>query len=449
MPAANLTIDDLLFHSENPRIGSVSSQRDALQKILDEQEDKLAELAESIATDGMSPIERILVRPEKPEGKRFVVMEGNRRLAALKLLTNPGVLTSMSVASALQKRFEALAKDFDRSTVEPLACFESADEVETNKWIYLRHTGENKGRGVVPWSAIASRRFMGTDPALQALELVKSYGNLDEKEKVLLGDSFPITTLERLLDTKDVREVIGVDVKDRKLRTGLPGDELMKPLRRMVMDLATKQVNVSKLKNKAAQLEYVKGFGAEDKPNLKKISDVREIADFKANEFKSTAKPKPTKKSYDPSDRLHVVPRGLRLNVSKAKVAEIFGELKSLRMDDHPNACAVLLRVFLELSLESYMRTNSIDTQFKDPRSGRILDKDLKNKLQVVISDLVTKGAKKKDFEAVARAVNDKASPLYIRLLHGYVHSLFQTPKVRDLRLAWDEAEPLFEGIWK
>ena len=30
-----------------------------------------------------------------------------------------------------------------------------------------------------------------------------------------------------------------------------------------------------------------------------------------------------------------------------------------------------------------------------------------------------------------------------------YVHSLFQTPKVRDLRLAWDEADPLFEGIWK
>lgn len=449
MPAVTLTIDDLLLHSENPRIGSVSTQREALQKILDEQEDKLAELAESIATDGMSPIERILVRPEKPGGQRYVVMEGNRRLAALKLLTNPGALTNMSVTPTLQKRFESLGKDFDRSTVEPLECYESGDTVETNKWIYLRHTGENKGRGVVPWSAVASRRFMGTDPALQALELVKNHGNLDEKDRPLLGDTFPITTLERLLDTKDVRELIGVEVKDRKLRTGLPGNELMKPLRRMVLDLATKQLNVSKLKNKADQLAYVKGFDAGDKPDLKKIGAVRDIIDFNANEFTSTSKPKPTKRAYDPSDRIHVVPRGLKLNVSKAKVAEIFKELKSLRMDDHPNACAVLLRVFLELSLDAYMRTNSIDTQFKEPKSGRMLDKDLKRKLQDAIDDLVKKGAKKKDFDAVARAVNDKESPLYIRLLHGYVHSLFQTPKVRDLRLAWDDAEPLFEGIWR
>ena len=97
MPAVNATIDDLLLHSDNPRIGTVSTQREALQKILDEQEDKLAELAESIATDGMSPIERLLVRREKEGSDRFVVMEGNRRLAALKILCNPIALDQYSL----------------------------------------------------------------------------------------------------------------------------------------------------------------------------------------------------------------------------------------------------------------------------------------------------------------------------------------------------------------
>ena len=448
MPAVTLTIDDLLLHTENPRIGSASSQRDALQKVLDEQEDKLAELAESIVTDGMSPIERLLVRREKEGGSRFVAREGNRRIAALKILVNPAVLGEMSVVPALKKRFETLANDFDRATVEPLDAYESTSDAETNKWIYLRHTGENKGRGVVPWSAVAGRRFQGTDPALQALELVKAHGGVDEREKALLGDTFPITTLERLLDTKEVRDLIGVEVKDRKLRSGLPADELMKPLRRMVLDLATKKVNVSHLKNKASQLDYVKGFAADDKPNLKKIGEARDIGDFKNSEF--TVKSKPAKKpSYDPSDRIHVVPRGMKLNVSKAKVAEIFKELKTLRMKDHPNACAVLLRVFLELSVDSYLRTSGIGTQFKEPKSGKMLEKDLKRKLQDVIDDLVRNGVKRKDLEGASNAVSNRSSPLYIDLLHAYVHSLFQTPSVRDLRIAWDAAEPLFEAIWK
>ncbi len=43
MAAVNLSIDQLLLDSGNPRIGSASNQRDALQKIIEDQEDKLAD----------------------------------------------------------------------------------------------------------------------------------------------------------------------------------------------------------------------------------------------------------------------------------------------------------------------------------------------------------------------------------------------------------------------
>ncbi len=53
-----------------------------------------------------------------------------------------------------------------------------------------------------------------------------------------IGNDFPITTLDRLLATPDVRKRIGVEVKNRKLYSALPAAELMKPLRRIVLDLA-------------------------------------------------------------------------------------------------------------------------------------------------------------------------------------------------------------------
>ena len=90
--------------------------------------------------------------------------------------------------------------------------------------------------------------FRGTDPALQALEFVVTYGNLDDNHKVLLNKTFPITTLDRLLSTKEVRQLIGIDVKEGILKSGISADEIMKPLRKIILDLAEKKINVSNLK---------------------------------------------------------------------------------------------------------------------------------------------------------------------------------------------------------
>lgn len=448
MPAIDLNIEQLLLDSSNPRIGSAANQRDALQKILDDQGSKLAELAESIVTDGMSPIERLLVLREKKGSDRFITLEGNRRVAALKILSNPAVLISLSLSTALQKRLERLAKGFVPSVVEPISCYEANTDDEGVKWIYLRHTGENEGRGVVRWSGVAAARFRGTDPALQALEFVNAHGNLNERQRSSLGDTFPITTLDRLLSTTEVRKLIGVEIKDRKLMSGLSGDELMKPLRRMVLDLAEKKINVSDLKNRATQVEYVKSFGAADTPDLSRIGPAREVQDFKSHDFKAKPAPGPKKRGYDPSERKTLVPRKIRLNISVPKIAEIYKELRSLWMEDNPHACAVLLRVFLELSVDHYMSTNKLDTEFKTP-SGNKVDKALNKKVEEVIEDLVNKkGCKRKDFAGVARALGDRGSPLHIGLLHAYLHSQFITPKTRDLRSAWDEAQPFFERIW-
>ncbi len=449
MGAINLSVDQLLFDSINPRIGSADSQRDALQKILHDQEEKLFVLADSIVSDGLSPIDRLLVLREKKNSDQFIVLEGNRRLAALKILVNPHVLASLEIKASLQKRFEEVAKRFNRKDVEPVACFDVPSRDEGNQWIYLRHTGENEGRGVVGWSGVAASRFRGGDAALQALDFVTNYGNLSDDQKRLIDNTFPITTLDRLLSTREIRDLVGVEVAERKLRTGLPADELIKPLKRMVLDLAGKKVNVSQLKNKTEQIAYVQGFDTASKPDLSKKGAVRAVEDIHGAEFKAKRAPQQTKRSIlDPSARKTIVPSRTRLNIGDSKVAAIFKELKGLKIEDFPNAAAVLLRVFLELSVDCYLDANSIPQRYKT-QQNKMVDKTLKQKVKDVVDHLVNKeGCDKRDFVGVTRALSVDHSPLYIDLLHAYLHNRFVTPKTRDLTSAWDDAQRFFERIW-
>ena len=100
---------------------------------------------------------------------------------------------------------------------------------------------------------------------------MRQHGKLTDDQRKPLEGRFPITTLDRLLSTPAVRAKIGFDIKDNELLTTLPADEAIKPLRRLVLDLAEKAVNVTKLKLKTQQVEYigklapVDVFGAREK----------------------------------------------------------------------------------------------------------------------------------------------------------------------------------------
>jgi hypothetical protein len=447
----HLQIEDLLLDSENPRFVRGQSQRDILQKILDDQQDKLYALAESIADEGMNPMDRLLVVRDEKHPDKFITLEGNRRVAALKILTNPNVLTNLEVAQPIRRRFEELAKRFDRSPIEPISGFEVLDRETGASWILLRHTGENEGRGVVSWSGLAASRFRGSDPALQALDFVKSKGDLTEEQaKLLESNNYPITTLDRLLSSRQVRQRIGIDVKQSKLVSDLLPDELMKPLRRMVLDLAEKKITVSQLKDTTQQVQYVDGFDATCKPSFRKKVKSRAIDTILDSEFKTQTRRSPHKPHRaDPAERKTLVPRTVRLNIQESKLASIFKELKHLRIDDAPHAIAVLLRVFLELSVDHYLAANNLPTKAKDPKSGKEFDKNLAKKVEVVVQDLVQKQkCNTKDFLGVTRALSVQHSPLYIDLLHGYIHNRFVVPNRLDLTGAWDQAQPLFERIW-
>src|SRR5437762_4119197 len=117
MAAIALNLADLLLDLENPRISKASSQREVLQKIIEDQDLKLVVLAESIVTDGLNPMDRWLVIKSANERGMYIVLEGNRRLATIKILQNASVMNDLEVRSAVKNRLEALSQQFNLKAI--------------------------------------------------------------------------------------------------------------------------------------------------------------------------------------------------------------------------------------------------------------------------------------------------------------------------------------------
>jgi hypothetical protein len=240
MAAIELRIEHLVLDTDNPRIPHAEGQRDALQKVVKDQKTKLVRLAQSIVDKGLSPIERLMVLQVTAKPKRYIPLEGNRRVAVLTFLTNPAVMTGLDMPDSMQRILERLSKVFEKSKVEPISCFEVESREEGRYWIELRHNGENQGRGVVNWAPIAAARWRKRDLGIQAFDLVIEHGGFSSEEADEIREGFPLSTLKRLMEAPDVRKMIGLSAKDGALQIEVPPNEAIKPLKKMVLDLANK-----------------------------------------------------------------------------------------------------------------------------------------------------------------------------------------------------------------
>lgn len=448
MPEIKLRIDDLVLDNDNPRITHAEGQQQVLQKVVRDQKTKLVRLAESIIEHGLSPIERFMVMEVSQKPKRYVALEGNRRVTALRLLVNPAAMTGLVMPDGMQRSLEGLARIFDRSKIEPIDAYEVSSREEGRYWIELRHNGEDEGRGVVSWKPIVAARFRKKEPAIQAFDMVMEHGGFDEDAAENIRTGFSLTTLRRLMESRDVRAELGLAVENGQLCSILPGSELIKPLKKIVLDIAGKNVDSRRFNKTDKMLEYVRGFGKADKPDLTKKVASRPVEGIQKAEFTKTRVRSGVSKKTTSLDRRHVVPRNCAINVTNNRIAEIYKELRTLNIDEARNAIAVLLRVFLELSVDHLLEANNIPLRFIPPGSGREQPKKLDRKLTEAVDLLVMNGVPKAHFAAIIRSLSVKTSPMNVDLFHLYVHDRFATPSPSELTAAWDHAQPFFDKIW-
>ncbi len=444
MPTIELKVEDLRFDLKNPRYPNLANQRDALQKIVDAQDDKLAVLADDIATQGLNPGERIFVTEDEAEGGKYLVLEGNRRLAVLMILSRPALLDSLGVRDALKKRFKDIAKKFHLDAIEPIECMVFDQREEANHWIELRHMGENNGKGIVGWDGIQSARFRGNSASLQIVDFVKRSGALHAETVEKLA-TFPITNLDRLVSNPHVREVLGIQLVHGQIETKLPPDEVIKGLTRLVTDIADKQITVSNIKGKEQREKYIDKFSKSDRPDVTKASKIsKPLGSLAAAQgAKPMLSNRQAKRSTrQASDRMMLIPSSCVLKIKDPRINAIYKELRTMRVDNFPNASAVLLRVFMELTVDHYIETHGLTVN----GTGRRIE--LAKKLSAVADHLQANGIRKGILHPVRVAVSNSSNIMSVDTFHHYVHNTHMIPKPVDLNKTWDSLQPFFEKIW-
>jgi len=218
-----IRVANLSINTANPRFNKVPSQRDAIDIMVSEQKEKIFNLASDIVEAGLNPSELIVVTPA--ESGRFRVLEGNRRVVSLKLLNNPVPIREKH--KALFNRFKTLGQKFKKNPARKVLCAVFKNEIDATRWIRLKHTGENEGKGTVRWDTAQISRFessMGEKPSigLQAIDFISKAVDEETAKKFKKAS---ITNLERLLTDKNVQEVIGIRINKGVIETDLLKEE--------------------------------------------------------------------------------------------------------------------------------------------------------------------------------------------------------------------------------
>jgi hypothetical protein len=441
IPLVNILVD-----VENPRIPQPSmGQRDAIRGIATEDEQaprKLLALARHIVQNGLSPAEHMWVMPFKGKEERFVVLEGNRRFAALKGLENPDLFDSVMSSGQLEA-LHRLNKQYIQAPVEDVSCVVFASREEADPWIQLKHDGELSGAGTVTWGSDEKSRYWARlggakqpphEIQTQALNFLQNRGDLTtvERRKV------PATSFKRLLETPVFREKMGVELDDGRLVALADQNSVAKALLYTVRALISKKIRTKNIYLIDDRIKV-----ANELPHDIVVSPTRKSGE---GILLDTSIPAPeTKrragKKAKPRDRL--IPADCALSIGEGRLADIERELqKRLSLEGTPNAVSVLFRVFVELSCDTYIgRTKLTGATEKDS-----LDK----KLKTVMKDLMDKNKLTgKQAQPVRRAcAKDSFLCPSVTMMHQYIHNPNMAPSPTDLRSYWNSLQPFIVAIW-
>ncbi|MEA5447137.1 hypothetical protein VB780_01050 [Leptolyngbya sp. CCNP1308] len=479
---ALIEVSQLLLDPENPRLTSVqANSHDAIRAMTELQGERVIALAEHLLENGTNPASLMMVMPSEVDGNLFYVLDGNRRLTALKLLESPLLAEGILNKKGLQI-LKKLSDRFEKTPITRVACVVFESRNEADPWIELIHRGLNRGAGMLAWDGQVGARYDERkrghkDIGLQLLDFIKDQDILSENTQKKIEDGkFPITTFNRLLSTRYVRNKIGIEKQKEDVVFLFPKDEITKGLSRVIEDLASGEKTVSDLKKQKDRIDYINTFDSDDLPqeglalaqptSLEQFNqqpdaqstndpakDQTGTGEQKGNvsetvEPESSSKPLLGRQGYQSTpfpNRSTLIPKSCKITITQRRVNDLFKELKRMDLTNFPNSGAVMLRVFIELSLDHFVEEK---IGWDEQQTGNSKLKDKLNKVAQFMeeNEIMTRN----ELAPIRKAATgDGMLAASVKSMNQYVHNRYYSPIASELVVTWDNFQVFIQNIWK
>ena len=477
MERIRLCISDLLLDTENFRLGPHGSQRDVVVSMIEDQKSKLVNLMFDIAESGLSPLENIAVIPSTDNNGTYNVVEGNRRVLALKILADLDILDKTSLHDQKDKILSDLEK-IAMSPIDDIECVSFDTQEDAAQWMQLKHTGENEGRGTVPWSATAktrmTKKYGDKGHNLNAIEIIDFMSIVGKNTP----NNYPITNLTRLLSTPEVREKLGI-IDTSPVIVKCPYEFFVNTISSIIDDMGEPRA-VSRIYYKNDRLNYINQLNLsafrevtpwvvkdyevaesdvinvltpsqEDNQGIQNGSDLGSGGSGPSGAtINNNPNASPTASSQVRTvplsqNRNKLIPPSCSIRITHPRINKIFRELKQLDLNDFPNAAAVLLRVFFELSLDECLVNKSIVANAHEIDRLRLRDKVNKVKEYMLNNSILTAN----QLRPIDTMLSDPSSYFSITTLNSYIHNPNAIPISKEsLNNIWDRIQPFVEKLW-
>jgi len=439
----------LMISTENPRFKETKDQKEAIAIMLAKRGDEIHNIARDILEVGQNPTTEISVYAE-PDGT-YKVKDGNRRVTAIKLMMDPSWIPKSDKLN--RTRYRQLNKRIDRSKFRYIDCIVFDDENEADLWVERNHSGYQNGIGQVQWDSIQKKRFAskrdGADPILQIFDFVTAKKNMD------IEDNFPITTLERMFGYNTFRETLGYRIENGNVIVERDVDRFVDEVAEIIKDFSKKlggKYTVRDVIDQKKASEYISNKRQEGR-----FRPFTPSEDFDISEAEKLPEPIPATPStktvpsrLPTSKRTTLIPADVDIDIHSEKINDIYHELQNLNIKKLTNCGSVMLRVFLDLSIDYYLSKNEDHSSEKGRKFSEIRGNpsvNLDTKMRLVLKDL--KSLKKVD-ENISKTVmgllNDDDLQLTVEL-NQYVHNYHFNPKADDVKVLWNNLEGFIRAV--
>ncbi|MDO9258160.1 MAG: hypothetical protein Q7U54_21795 [Bacteroidales bacterium] len=368
MPTTSqIEVKDLSLDLKNFRTVPQKKESDAIKAMISIKPDRFFAVMDSIIEDGYLPTENIIVLKD---GLKYIVKEGNRRIASLKLIHGYLKVNDFAVPSSLIDKIKQLNANWKGENLKiPCTIFNLSEADKVDKVVTLAHgKGEKASRD--PWNSVARARHNrdvkgASEPALDLLEkYLKNGSNLNNQQKERWGGEYSITILDEAM--RKIHARLGF-TNSTELAKKYPKVQNLSGLEEIIRDIGLELIKFETIRNtnvdfaQAYGINPLGGSSTAQTNQTQTASNSSSTTTTNAQTSSTTSSSAP--KAYAVNDPKYVAsllkkfsPRGN----NRQKVVTLRDEIKNLKIKDNPIAFCFLLRSMFEISAKAYCNDNSI-----------------------------------------------------------------------------------------